>query len=91
MQMQKTMMYIPSHIKEKIRKVAESEGSSQAEVIRNALEIGLGTVSSQKEASAQSLLKLAKLGKKYHTGRLPQKSALQEIDRMWQGWGNKNG
>ena len=87
--MQKTMVYIPQYIKEKIKKVAESESTSQAEVIRTALEVGLGTVNSQKDASAQSLLKLAELGKKYQTGRLPQTSALEEINKMWQGWGNK--
>lgn len=83
MQMQKTMMYIPQHIKERIKKVAEGEGTSQAEVIRTALEIGLGTVSSKKDASAKVLLKLAQLGKKYQTGRLPKMSALEEIDKMW--------
>ncbi len=85
------MMYIPAYIKERIKKVADSEGTSQAEVIRAALEAGLETASSQKNASAKSLLKLAELGKKYQTGKLPKSSALEEIDKMWQGQGNKNG
>ena len=89
--MQKTMMYVPQRIKERIKKIAESEGTSQAEVIRTALEAGLETVSSQKDASAKSLLKLAKLGEKYQTRKLPQTSALEEIDKMWQDWDNKSG
>lgn len=83
MQMQKTMMYIPQHIKERIKRVAQDEGTSQAEVIRTALETGLGAVSFQKDASARSLLELAKLGEKYQTKKLPGKNALEEIDKMW--------
>lgn len=90
MQMQKTMVYLPRYIKERIKKVAETEGTSQAEVMRVALEAGLGTVESQKNASAQSLLKLAELGRKYKTNKQPKTSALEEIDKMWQNWGNGN-
>ncbi|EKD85435.1 MAG: hypothetical protein ACD_38C00030G0005 [uncultured bacterium] len=89
MQMQKTMMYLSPYIKDKIKKIAKSEGTSQAEVIRTALEAGLGTGSSQKALSAESLLKLVQLGKKYQTGKLPRTSALTEIDKMWQEWDNK--
>ena len=88
--MQKTMMYIPQHIKDKIRKVAESEGTSQAEVMRAALEAGLGTAGSRRAASLKSLLNLAELGRKYQTGKLPKMSALEEIDKMWQEWGKGN-
>ena len=90
MQMQKTMMYIPQYIKERIKRVAETEGTSQAEVMRVALEAGLGTVESQKNASAQSLLKLAELGRKYKTGDRLQTSAVEEIDKMWQSRGKGN-
>ncbi len=90
MQMQKTMMYLPRYIKEKIKKVAETEGTSQAEVMRKALEVGLGTVESQKNASSKSLLKLAEIGRKYKTGELPKTSAVEEIDKMWQSWGKGN-
>lgn len=83
MQMQKTMMYLPQYMKERIKKVAETEGTSQAEVIRVALEAGLGTVRFQKDASAQSLLRLAEIGKKYNTGNQPKTNALEEIDKMW--------
>ncbi len=90
MQMQKTMMYLPSYIKERIKKVAETEGTSQDEVMRVALEAGLGTAESQKNASAQSLLKLAEIGRKYRTGEQPKTSAVEEIDKMWQSWGKGN-
>lgn len=84
------MMYLPQQIKERIKRVAETEGTSQAEVTRVALEAGLETVESQKNASARSLLKLAELGKKYKTGQHLKTSALEEVDRMWQSWGNGN-
>ena len=81
------MMYLPQYIKDKIKKVAEAEGTSQAQVMRVALEAGLGTVQSQKNASAQSLLNLAELGRKYKTGEIPKTSAVEEIDKMWQSLG----
>lgn len=90
MQMQKTMMYLPKYIKERIKKIAEIEGTSQAEVMRVALKAGLGTVESQKNASAQSLLRLAEIGSRYKTGEQPKTNALEEINKMWQNWGNRN-
>lgn len=90
MQMQKTMMYLPEHVKDRIKKVAEAEGTSQAKVIRVALEVGLGTAKFQKDASARSLLKLAEIGRKYQTGSKPKTNAVEEIDKMWQAWGNGN-
>lgn len=64
MQMQKTMMYLPGYIKERIKKAAESEGTSQAEIMRVALEAGLGTARFQSNASAQGLIKIGRLAEK---------------------------
>jgi len=64
MQMQKTMMYLPSSIKDKIKKAAESEGTSQAEIMRAALEVGLESARFQSNASAQGLIKIGQLAEK---------------------------
>lgn len=87
MQMQKTMVYLPKELKEKVLIIANSQGTSQADVIRKALQEGLGTAGFQSKTSALGLLKLAKLAEKYpSTGK--KTNALEEIDKMWQEWGN---
>lgn len=87
MQMQKTMVYLPKELKEKVLIIANSQGTSQADVIRKALQEGLGTARFQSNASALGLLKLAKLAEKY-PGTGKKTNALEEIDKMWQEWGN---
>ena len=64
MQMQKTMVYLPKQLKERILIIANSQGSSQADVIRGALEEGLGTTRFQGSASAQGLIKIGQLAEK---------------------------
>lgn len=88
--MQKTMVYLPWHTKARIKKAAETGGISQAEVMRVALEAGLETAESKKNASARSLLNLAELGRKHKTGKMPKTSALEEMDKMWQSWDKGN-
>jgi metal-responsive CopG/Arc/MetJ family transcriptional regulator len=87
MQMQKTMVYLPKQLKERILVIANSQGTSQADVIRKALQEGLGAARFQSKTSALGLLKLAKLAEKYpYKGK--KTNALEEIDKMWQEWGN---
>ena len=57
-------MYLPSQIKDKIKEAAESEGTSQAEIMRAALEVGLGSARFQSNASAQGLIKIGQLAEK---------------------------
>jgi hypothetical protein len=64
MQMQKTMVYLPKQLKERVLVIANSQGTSQANVIRKALEEGLGTASFQSNASAQGLIKIGQLAQK---------------------------
>ncbi len=58
------MVYLPPQLKNKIENLAKSQGTSQADVIRGAIEEGLGTVKFQDNTSAQGLVKLAQLGEK---------------------------
>lgn len=87
MQMQKTMIYLPKQLKERVQIIANSQGTSQADVIRKALEEGLRISKFQSRTSALGLLKLAKLAEKYpYKGK--KTSSLEEIDKMWLEWGN---
>lgn len=87
MQMQKTMIYLPKQLKERVLIIANAQGTTQADVIRKALQEGLGTARFQSRTSALGLLKLAKLAEKYpYKGK--KTNALEEIDKMWQEWGN---
>lgn len=64
MQMLKTMVYLPPQLKSKIENLAKSQGTSQADVIRGAIEEGLGTAKFQGKTSALGLIKLAQLAEK---------------------------
>ncbi len=87
MQMQKTMVYLPKKLKEKVLVIANAQGTSQADVIRKALQEGLRIATFQSNDSALGLLKLAKLAEKYpYKGK--KTNALEEIDKMWQEWGD---
>lgn len=58
------MVYLPKQLKEKVLIVANSQGTSQADVIRKALQEGLGTTRFQSNASAQGLIKIGQLAEK---------------------------
>jgi len=64
MQMQKTMVYLPKELKEKVLIIANSQGTSQADVIRRALQEGLGTAAFQSNASAQGMIQIGQLAEK---------------------------
>lgn len=61
--MLKTYLYIPEHLEEKIVSTARTQKKSKAQVIREAIENGLKTVSGV--GSAETLLKLAEIGKRF--------------------------
>jgi predicted DNA-binding protein len=63
--MLKTYLYVPEDLAEKINFIAKSQNKSKAEVIRHALEKGISVVQNQGTASAQALLKIAEIGRKY--------------------------
>jgi predicted transcriptional regulator len=64
--MLKTYLYVPSQLEEKIVRVARDQHKSKAEVMRQALEEGIGVVSRQGSASAEALLRLAEVGKMHN-------------------------
>ncbi len=63
MQMLKTMVYLPPQLKNRIENLAKQQKTTQADIIRGALEEGLGTARFQNNASAQALLKIAEIGR----------------------------
>mgnify|MGYP001599684260 CR=1 FL=1 len=63
--MLKTYLYIPENLDEKIVFTAKAQNKSKAEIIRQAIEKGMASLQRQGTASAEVLLKLAELGKKY--------------------------
>lgn len=84
--MLKTYLYIPEQLEIKINQTAKSQNKSKAEVIRQALEKGITSISQQGTVSAQALLKIAEVGEKY----LPKgpSDLSSNLDRYL--WGTKN-
>lgn len=86
--MLKTYLYIPENLEKKIIFTAKAQNKSKAEVIRQALEKGIITVQQQGTASAQVLLKLAEMGKKYNL-QGPQDSSERIDELLWgREWDN---
>lgn len=80
--MLKTYLYIPEHLNKKIDYTAKTQNKSKAEIIRQALENGIGTVQQQGTASAEVLLKIAELGKKNNV-RGPKDSSTRMDEYLW--------
>ncbi|MBI2196097.1 hypothetical protein HYU45_00610 [Candidatus Daviesbacteria bacterium] len=80
--MLKTYLYIPEHLNKKIDYTAKTQNRSKAEVIRQALETGIGTVQQQGTASAEVLLKIAELGKKFGV-KGPRDSSTRMDEYLW--------
>lgn len=80
--MLKTYLYIPEHLNKKIDYTAKTQNKSKAEVIRQALESGIGTVQQQGTASAEVLLKIAELGKKNKV-KGPKDSSARMDEYLW--------
>lgn len=80
--MLKTYLYIPEHLEAKIVRTAKNQNKSKAEVIRQALESGIGAVQQQSSASAEVLLKIAELGKR-HKVKGPKDSSARMDEYLW--------
>jgi len=63
--MLKTYLYIPEELNEKIDRAVKTRKKSKAEIIRKALEKGIGEEEQGKNTGVEFLFKLAELGKKY--------------------------
>ncbi len=79
--MLKTYLYVPEELEEKIIRTAKAQNKSKAEVIRQALEKGITAVQQQGTASAQTLLKLTEIGKKYTLSGPHDSSQIDEL--LW--------
>jgi len=62
--MLKTYLYIPEELNEKIDRAAKAQKKSKAEVIRKAIEKGIGEEEPGKNAGVELLFQLEQLGKK---------------------------
>ena len=62
--MLKTYLYIPDELNEKINRAANAQKKSKAEVIRKAIEKGIGEEEPGKNAGVELLFQLEQLGKK---------------------------
>lgn len=81
--MLRTYLYIPERLEERIKRTAKIKNKSKAEVIREALEKGIEAVQQESNASAQALLKIAALGKKYQVKG--PKDAVERFDEYLYG------
>jgi len=78
----KTYLYLPENLEEKIKYTSAAQKKSKAEVMRQALEKGIADLQREGSASAQTLLKLAELGKK-HKLRGPKNSSVRMNELLW--------
>jgi len=87
--MLKTYLYVPDDLNEQIERTAKIQERSKAEVMRQALAKGIKAVQGKDSKSAESLLKIAELGKKYAL-RGPKDSSQRIDELLWgQDWGEK--
>lgn len=85
----KTYLYIPDNLEDRIKRTAELQKKSKAEVMRQALEKGLVSVQHQGTASAEVLLKIAELGKKNNV-KGPKNSSTRMDEYLWdKDWDEK--
>lgn len=63
--MLRTYIYVPEEMDLEVKRLAKDKKVSKAEIIREAIKEGLGVVRRQKSRSAEVLLKIAEIGKKY--------------------------
>jgi len=82
--MLKTYLYIPDELADRINRIVRVQKKSKAEVIRQALQKGLKEEKPIK--SAESLLKLTEIGKKYKLRGIHDSSKMDEL--LWgKDWG----
>lgn len=61
--MLKTYLYIPDQLDKKINLTAKQQKKSKAEILRVAIEEGLNLIEKENTIGAETLLKLAEIGK----------------------------
>ena len=80
--MLKTYLYLPEKLKERINASALAQNKPKAEIIRQAIEKGLGDQYEDPGASARTLLQLAEVGKKYQL-KGPKDSSSRIDELLW--------
>ena len=80
--MLKTYLYLPEELNSRIIHLASTHQKSKAEMIRRALEIGVTAVARQKHSSADAMLKIAELGKKYKLHG-PKDGSVKMDEYLW--------
>ena len=80
--MLRTYLYIPEELDRQIKSAAKSQNRSKADILRQALENGIGAIKQQGTASAEVLLKIAELGKKNNV-KGPKDSSTRMDEYLW--------
>lgn len=81
--MLKTYLYVPEELVEKINVAVRSRNKSKAQVIRLALEKGLIAINAEGTGSADALLAIADIGKKFEI-KGPQDSSGKMDEYLWE-------
>ena len=85
----KTYLYIPEELNKKIIRVTIDRKKSKASIMREALEKGLDDIQKEGNASAEVLLKLAEIGRKYNV-KGPIDSSEKMDEYLWgKDWDNE--
>lgn len=88
--MLKTYLYVPEELEEKIKRTAKAQNKSKAEVLRTAIQEGLSAIEKQKKGEAETLLKLAEIGRKARF-KGPRNSSQRIDELLWGKDWSKNG
>lgn len=80
--MLKTYLYVPEELDEKIVLTARIQNKSKAEIIRQAIQEGLRAMDKSRNGGAETLLKLAEIGRKAHL-KGPKNSSQRIDELLW--------
>ena len=83
--MQRISVYIPEDTRQRITLISKAKSKLEAEIIRDALEVGLQKIH-PKVGSAQVLLDIAAMAKKIPTrGKVPSDASINHDYYLWGG------
>lgn len=77
----KTYLYIPDELNEKINRAVRAQKKSKAEILRTVLKEGLSSMERQNFSGAETLLELAKIGKKGNFRGIHDSSRMDDL--LW--------
>lgn len=87
--MLKTYLYVPADLDQKIILAAETLNESKAEIMRQALEKGIGSIAQQGTASARALIEIADIGIKNNLNG-PSDGSAKMDEYLWAKDWNKD-